>query len=112
MTSWRSWFGKLLIQLLLTFLKTGLISIFSKQWQSDINCKGSDENWRSGGWLLDFLHNVCTQYLKDGIKDSFKRLEPFDKGGVTNLYLILLYMLYMAINAVAVLKSVHKVWQT
>ena len=62
------------------------------------------------GFLIFFT--VCTQYLKDRIKDSFKRLEPFDKGGVTNLYLILLHMLYMAINAVAVLKSVHKVWQT
>jgi hypothetical protein len=77
-----------------------------KQWQSDVNRQAGDENRRSSAWLLAFLRNSCTQDLKDGIKDSFEALEPFEKGGATYLYLILSHMFQMTTDVVAALKSV------
>ncbi len=49
-----------------------------KEWQSDVNHQGGDENHMSSAWLLAFFHHSCTQELKDGIKDSFESLEPFE----------------------------------
>ena len=77
-----------------------------KQWQFDVNRQAGDENRRSSAWLLAFLRNSCTQDLKDGIKDSFEALEPFEKGGATYLYLILSHMFQMTTDVVAALKSV------
>ena len=76
------------------------------QWQSDVNLQGGDENCGSSAWLLAFLHNPCTQGLKDGIKDSFERLEPFERGGATYLYLIMAHMFQMTTDVVTALKSV------
>jgi hypothetical protein len=73
-----------------------------KEWQSDINHQGGDENRRSSAWLLAFLRNSCTQELKDGIKD----LEPFEKGGATYLYLIMAHLFQMTTGVVTALKSV------
>jgi hypothetical protein len=77
-----------------------------KEWQSDINRQGGDENRRSSAWLLAFLRNSCTQELKDGIKDAFENLEPFEKGGATYLYLIMAHMFQMTTDVVTALKSV------
>jgi hypothetical protein len=77
-----------------------------KEWQSDFNCQGGDENRRSSAWLLAFLRNSCTQELKDGIKDSYESLEPFEKGGATYLYLIMTHMFQMTTDVVTALKSV------
>jgi hypothetical protein len=77
-----------------------------KQWQSDVNRQAGDENFRFSAWLLAFLCNSCTQDLKDGIKDSFEALEPFEKGGATYFYLILSHLFQMTTDVVAVLNFV------
>jgi hypothetical protein len=77
-----------------------------KEWQSDVNRQGGNVNCRSSAWLLAFLCNSCAQELKDGIKDSFESLEPFERGGATYLYLIMAHMFQMTTDVVTALKSV------